>query len=242
MILLLDVGNTRIKWRLMQDHRVVGEGFVLRAELSELPARLGPGVDLQAVWVSSVAGPDMAEQIRQLFADRARLPIWFAGSSASVMGLRNSYADPSRMGVDRWLAMLAAWHPTQQPVCILDAGSALTIDFVDGGGAHVGGYIIPGLSLMERALLQDTDRVRFGDAARDRLDPGTSTESAVLNGLLLSQAGAVALALDRIEGEFDLVFTGGDGAALCAAVGRGGQFSENLVLDGLLLLGREAAV
>ena len=68
---------------------------------------------------------------------------------------------------------------------IVDAGSALTIDFVAANGEHRGGYILPGIDSMERALLSDTDRVRFGEARRDCIDPGRSTEEAVYNGLLL---------------------------------------------------------
>ena len=69
MILLLDVGNTRIKWRLMQGEDVAGQGYVLRAELSQLPGELGSDNVLNAVWVSSVAGPDVADEISALFVD-----------------------------------------------------------------------------------------------------------------------------------------------------------------------------
>jgi type III pantothenate kinase len=133
--------------------------------------------------------------------------------------------------------MLAAWQPRRQQVCVIDAGSALTIDFVAAAGQHIGGYILPGLDSMERALLSDTDRVRFGEAARDSLEPGCSTETAVFNGLLLSQAGAVRLALEQVTGQCELVFSGGNGRLLRDCLGLGGSLEADLVLDGLALLG-----
>ena len=140
------------------------------------------------------------------------------------------------------MAMLAAWQDARAAVCVVDAGSALTIDFVAAGGQHQGGYILPGLESMEHALLTDTDRVRFSDAARDQLDPGKSTEEAVYNGLLLSQAGAVALALDRAGADYALYFTGGDGRMLLGSLHLGGKFEEDLVLDGLHILAQEQVV
>ena len=81
--------------------------------------------------------------------------------------------------------------------------------------------------------------MRFGDAPRDRIEPGTSTETAVFNGLQLAQTGAIATALDRYGAGEALLFTGGGGAVAMRLLGRGGEYLEDLVLDGLALLGRE---
>lgn len=233
MILQLDIGNTRLKWRLVDGAHVVDGGAIVRSgDLRLPPLEQTP----EQVWVASVAGEEQEALLRQEFKD---LDVWFARTAEQACGLRNSYAQPHRMGVDRWLAMLAAWNQALDAVCVVDAGSALTIDFVSASGTHLGGYILPGLDSMERALLSDTDRVRFADAARDSLAPGQSTEEAVYNGLLLSQAGAVALALDRVGQVGTLYFSGGNGAVLQAALDRGGQFVPDLVLDGLALLANE---
>ena len=94
-------------------------------------------------------------------------------------------------------ALTAGW-PCSVPgsgsgagLCVIDAGSALTIDIVSAAGQHEGGYIIPGAALMERALLLDTDRVRFDEEVGYALAPGTSTAEAVRHGIALAQAGAV---------------------------------------------------
>ena len=239
MILQLDIGNTRVKWRQCHNGKVLGRGVAPRLELAGLFADIGKDASPAQVWVSSVAGEEAENRLRQQIVEQWGVSPWFARPGSQACGLSNSYAQPQRMGVDRWLAMLAAWQDARASVCVVDAGSALTIDFVAASGHHLGGYILPGLESMERALLSDTDRVRFADAARDQLEPGRSTEEAVYNGLFLSQAGAVSLALHRVSGDYALYFTGGNGDKLFRKLRLGGKFHEDLVLDGLELLAAE---
>ena len=240
MNLLLDIGNTLTKWRLVGDS-ADAQGFAPRADLQQMLQDIATEHAPLGVWVSSVAGQDVESDLAALVDSLWQLQPWFARTQESALGLQNSYQQPERMGVDRWLGMMAAWKQAHSAVCVVDAGSALTIDFVSTSGEHLGGYILPGIDSMERALLSDTDRVRFGEAARDQLEPGASTESAVYNGLLLSQAGAVAMALHRVRGDFGLIFTGGNGELLHQSLRLGGEYVPNLVLDGLNMLGIEQA-
>ena len=159
---------------------------------------------------------------------------WFARTQARTGTLHNSYADPGRMGVDRWLAMLGARARQPGRLCVIDAGSALTIDLVSAAGQHEGGYIIPGPALMERALLLDTERVRFDEDVEFTLVPGISTAEAVRHGIALAQAGAIVLALEQAGSEpLALLFCGGAGEALMHLVNRGGQWVPDLVFEGL---------
>ena len=138
------------------------------------------------------------------------------------------------MGVDRWLAMLGARDRNSGRLCVVDAGSALTIDLVSAAGEHEGGYIIPGPELMERALLLDTDRVRFSEDADYTLAPGTSTAEAVRHGIALAQAGAVSIALEQVTGDAPaLLFCGGGGEDLMRLLNRGGHWTPELVFEGL---------
>jgi type III pantothenate kinase len=133
--------------------------------------------------------------------------------------------------------MLAGRAREAGRICVVDAGSALTIDIVDESGQHEGGYIIPGPLLMERALLLDTDRVRFEEEVDYALNPGSSTAEAVRHGIALAQAGAVALAIDRDGGEtMQLLFCGGGGEALMQLLGRGGSYVPDLVFEGLAVM------
>jgi type III pantothenate kinase len=240
MILQLDIGNSRVKWRAVQEQEVKEQGVFARSELESLPILLDAATVPGGAWIASVAGAEVESTINVEINKRWGIDPWYARSAEQVCGLRNSYAEPARMGVDRWLAMLAAWKNIAGPVCVVDAGSALTIDFVGADGQHLGGYILPGIDSMERALLSDTDRVRFGDAARDQLAPGCSTEAAVYNGLLLSQAGSVSMAISQMGGGFTGCFSGGNGRLLRDLVQPSAAYRPDLVFEGLELLAQDS--
>lgn len=240
--LQLDVGNSSAKWRLLCGAEIVARGRYREEDAASREALLACSETLDAIWVSSVAHAEQDEALAGLLRRQWGVEPWFARSEAETHGLRNSYLEPERMGVDRWLAMLAARARCPGRLCVVDAGSALTIDLVSAEGRHEGGYIIPGPGLMERALLLDTDRVRFSEAADYRLQPGCSTAQAVRHGIALAQVGAVRQALAEAGSGLQLVMTGGGGAWLYEQLGRGGELVPDLVLDGLQLQGELRAV
>ena len=235
--LQLDVGNSSAKWRLMVEGEVVARGSYLPEDDSSRNNLLSCAERVDEIWIASVAAPAAESELATVLVDRWQREPWFARTAAVSGDLRNSYEHPSRMGVDRWLAMLGARDRAQGRLCVVDAGSALTIDLVDARGQHEGGYIIPGPLLMERALLLDTDRVRFDENVDYALAPGTSTAEAVRHGVALAQAGAISLVLDRVGGDsMTLLFCGGGGQALMQMLGRGGQWQPDLVFEGLAIM------
>ncbi|MFT5484182.1 MAG: type III pantothenate kinase [Halieaceae bacterium] len=230
MILDIDVGNTRVKWRLGTGDAAI-RGWYLRGDAANF-AEAKPA----AVRVSSVAGEIFEGELSEALQTRWGVVPWFARTPAQAHGLTNSYDDPTRMGVDRWLAMLAAWKRSGGPVCVVDAGSALTIDLVAADGVHRGGYIIPGCQTMQRSLLAGTDRVRFDGFAPVSLEPGTSTATAVGHGVLLAIVGSIELALARAtaSGEsYTTIVCGGDGEAVAGLLSGAVDFAPDLVFDGL---------
>jgi type III pantothenate kinase len=232
--LQLDVGNSSAKWRLVQHDKVLSRGNYRSGDSEAQAALLNCTEALDEIWISSVAAPAAESELAVLLRERWSVAPWFARTQAQTGTLRNSYGDPLRMGVDRWLAMLGARERQQGRLCVIDAGSALTIDLVSAAGRHEGGYIIPGPALMERALLLDTDRVRFDEAVDFALSPGTSTAEAVRHGIALAQAGAVTLALEHAGSEpISLLYCGGAGEMLLNLVGRGGAWFPDLVFEGL---------
>ena len=232
--LQLDVGNSSAKWRLVQGNTVSARGVYRTDDPASEAALLDSTDAVQQIWISSVASPAAEQALAALLHARWKVAPWFARTQARTGSLYNSYADPLRMGVDRWLAMLGARQRQQGRLCVVDAGSALTIDLVSAAGHHEGGYIIPGPALMERALLLDTDRVRFAEDVDFSLSPGTSTAQAVRHGIALAQAGAVALALQHAGSEpVSLLFTGGAGEMLMQLLDRGGVWAPDLVFEGL---------
>lgn len=232
--LQLDVGNSSAKWRLAHGDTVISRGNYRPGDAESQALLLNCADSLDEIWISSVAAPVAEQQLAGLLTGQWDITPWFARTEAHTGDLHNSYIDPTRMGIDRWLAMLGAREREKGRLCVVDAGSALTIDIVSAAGRHEGGYIIPGPALMERALLLDTDRVRFDEQIDYALAPGTSTAEAVRHGIALAQAGAVALALEQAGSEpVTLFFCGGAGETLMRLGQRGGQWAPDLVFEGL---------
>jgi type III pantothenate kinase len=235
--LQLDVGNSGAKWRLCIGDNVTARGNYLRSDSRTQNQLLNCADTLDNIWISSVATAEADAELAGLLLGQWGVQPWFAQTQASTGGLSNSYDEPARMGVDRWLAMLSARRREVGRFCVIDAGSALTIDLVSAAGQHEGGYIIPGATLMERALLLDTGRVRFAEEVGYALTPGTSTAAAVRHGIALAQAGSVALALDQAgDTPLALLYCGGGGEALMHLVQRGGQWLPDLVFEGLEIM------
>ena len=235
--LQLDVGNSGAKWRLCIGDNIAARGIYLRSDSRTQNQLLSCVEALDDIWVSSVATAEADAELTRLLLGQWGVQPWFAQTQARTGGLSNSYEEPARMGIDRWLAMLGARRRQVGRFCVIDAGSALTIDLVTAAGQHEGGYIIPGASLMERALLLDTGRVRFAEETGYALSPGTSTATAVRHGIALAQAGAVALALDQAGAEpLALLYCGGGGETLMHLVQRGGEWLPDLGFEGLELM------
>lgn len=243
MILELDLGNSLSKWRLLDAAGAVtarGVGDLQLWLAGTLPVAWGD--DCTRVRIASVLAPAVERDLEARLRSWRPVSVGWASSTASCAGVHNGYAEPGRLGVDRWLAMIAAYREQAGAVLVADIGSALTLDLVDRAGSHRGGYIIPGPRLMADALLQSTDRVRFEQGAGlGALDLGLSTEACVGNGIAAALTGAVLLGCRRAEsllsGPVALLVAGGYGAELVSSLGAAGlagaQWRPELVLDGL---------
>ncbi len=239
LILELDVGNTAIKWRRLSGAVVLDSGRIAD-NLDELEDLLDAEVSF--VRVASVAFSQRETQLKALLVGK-KVEHEFAVSQAECAGVRNGYDDVSSMGVDRWLAMVAAYNSCREACVIIDAGTALTIDVIDRGGQHHGGYILPGAELALTALGRSTGKVRFGVAASKSLGLGKNTGACVHNGKWLGLVGAVQLALHEAEKEIGVNYrvyvTGGDGVNVMQLAGdyaASWHYSKDLVLDGLALV------
>ncbi|MGQ9427497.1 type III pantothenate kinase [Gilvimarinus sp. F26214L] len=243
VILDLDMGNTRLKWRYRTPARILSEGAVGYAQsaLEELP---NPPRDLQRIRIATVVRGEALERLLQACRERWRIEPELARVQDRCAGLTQGYEDKSRLGVDRWLATLAAHEATRSACVVVSCGTAVTADLVTAGGVHLGGYIVPGLGLMRAALFDGTHAVKVEEvAAPTSLAPGTDTDAAVSRGLLLMLQGLVEKAVLELRdrGELPLVVvTGGDAEKLLPFLSGPHRSTEvlcrpNLVLDGLPL-------
>ncbi len=203
MILEIDAGNSRIKWRVIDDHQdpvIAGissdtlafaetdAGFeMLDKVFSSLSSKSED--PLTRARVSSVRGAVFDAMLSDWLLEKWQLEAEFAVVERHCGGVTNSYTDITTMGVDRWLAMLAAYKKTQGACCILDCGSAATYDWLDAEGIHQGGYIVPGLYLMQESLAKKTPALKISFEQWTPPVPGKSTREAITSGIVAMLTG-----------------------------------------------------
>ena len=243
MQLQLDVGNTRVKWRSLKAGVVIARGAVVRLGagsdqqvLQQLSDVVGTGV--VEVLVASVADETFARLIDAHMRTVYGVDSRFARASAESAGVGSGYSQPHKLGVDRWLAVLAASRLGGERWLVLDCGSAVTLDVLQSG-CHLGGYIVPGLRLMSESLFAQTAQVKVGLPQVEGWQPGRNTDEAVGRGIPMMVAGLVREAVRHIgpEGGWQLVVTGGDANVVAALLQDwpGLRVEDDLVLDGLAL-------
>lgn len=238
MRLEFDCGNTRIKWRIREDKNILKRGSFFTSE--SFGQSVFDGVNFVAinrVMVSSVLSDEYNKSVAAWSLRELGLNPEFAISELSCNGVINGYQQPERLGVDRWLSILAAKSKVNAGCVIVDCGSAITVDLVTSWGEHLGGYIAPGLRLMREALDLKTakvEQIKMGYA--DTIFPGRNTSSAIKAAELAMIAGLIGQA-EAILRNYDstdatLCITGGDGEWLSSMLANS-IFIEDLVLDGL---------
>jgi len=242
-MLAIDSGNTRTKWAVFTDDGCIQDaGVCLNAELGEfvIPVSWQP---CKLAIVANVAGEGVAASITALLKKAGIAVVW-AKAEAETLGLKNNYEAPESLGVDRWAALVAAFKRyLNQPAClVVNAGTALTIDAIDQN-AFIGGLIVPGFSMMQNALLQNTAAVnpQNGQIKTFPLSTADASASGVLNAIV----GAIVMQADKLESYGQdvptVVITGGDAAMLMPILtqvfGAKPVLAEHLVLEGLYLMG-----
>lgn len=228
----LDIGNSRTKWRFgTASGRLKSPRIPSLTDVAEGPAR---------VRISAVAG--VREKIASEIQVRFGVMPEFAEASRELAGVVCCYDDPQRLGVDRWLALVAAWRRARGAVAVVDAGTAITVDLVDVGGQHRGGYIVPGIGLMRRSLAGEARDLGLPKLAANSdgfPPPGKSTDAAIGGGTLAMAVSFVDAALTRFAASSKTDITtflcGGDAHLLHSRLAAPTRVTPTLVLDGLAI-------
>ena len=236
-ILDIDLGNTRLKWRQRDVERTLSEGALVYREVGDL-SPLAELSEVARVRIASVVkGPAFEQLISYLRLTHSCDPE-LAQVQKLCAGVRQAYRDPMRLGVDRWLCLLAA-HQGQQPAVVMSSGSAITVDLLRADGEHLGGYIVPGFDMMRRALFEGTSAVKLDTLKPpSSLAPGRDTVEAVNAGLLVMARGLIEHAVIQMrasDGEPRVLITGGAAEQLRAFLDGESVYNPHLVLDGLAL-------
>lgn len=247
MKLLLDLGNTRLKWALQQSdqwlaHGAVGWSEDLQAVLAPAWAALPPasGVFAASV-VDAVRESHVAAVVTRLCG---RDTAWLR-TPAAACGVRNAYAEPQRLGVDRFLAMVAAHAEGIGPCVLAGVGTALTLDALAADGRHLGGLIAPGPPLMQQSLLGATAQVQL-DRPGEILELADNTPDAVASGCWLAATALIerfaAQAAKPLGTQPVLCLGGGDAARLLPLLSLPARLTHNAVLRGLAVWANDARV
>lgn len=245
--LLLDIGNSRLKWGIGEGGAIRRTGHISRQRIREhglqvLTTKLPRRVD--AVMASNVAGASFATRLSGVISAHCDCDVRFAKSESHAFGITNSYRQPRTMGVDRWVAMIGAFAEFGAACVIVDAGTAVTIDALDEDGVHLGGQILPGVTLMADALSSSTSNIpsvaRAAKGTGDAMNMfASSTADAVREGALNAVVGAIERSIRLLRSNaYDpvVILTGGDGSRILGAVDAAVEHRPNLVLQGLLYM------
>jgi type III pantothenate kinase len=245
-VLLVDIGNTRVKWARLVSGRLGRQRAAAYAgwKRDDFARRIiGRARGLERIIVVSVAGGRIDRFLAAAARQRAGIAPEFFASKRRAAGVTTLYVEPWRLGADRLVAAIGGHHlARRRAVCVIGVGTALTLDLVDAHGRHRGGAIVPAPSLMKDSLLTKTNGIRR--RARGGASSGSlfarSTRSAIEQGSRF----AAAAVIDRAVGEARallgraplVLLTGGGAPALRPLIRSAHTLVPDLVLRGLAVL------
>lgn len=251
MVLVIDVGNTRLKWAWLTTTGLTDQQAVVHRGVKPevwTAALFGTERAASRILVSNVAGKPMQRLLTRVARERYGVRPEFITAAAHWGDLRNGYLDPELLGADRWLALVGAWTSARSALCIIDAGTAVKVDSVDASGQHLGGLIAPGLHMMRESLLKGTKDIAKAAQHSTPSMAGVlanNTVGAVSRGAVFALVGLADRAAEHIENSTGvrpkLFITGGDAGLITGTMRLHGEVVPDLVLRGLAVIALQPA-
>ena len=259
LYLMFDVGNTRLKWAAVESTQHPSDrqkklwaysGSVTsnalqsaeaRTELADYIAKTLPKPD--AIAFTCVAGPQSITNIQSLFPQWNELSWKQLSGDSQYLGIRTLYQDPGKLGADRWAAVIGARALSNTNTLIISAGTATTIDLLGANGVHYGGWILPGLSLMQESLQNNTAQLPLAERANSQTGFGINTNDAIIGGCDAAQIGAITQAIEvakQMNHPVEKIwFDGGNAKILAQEMMRSGVANSQAIetTEGLVLRG-----
>ncbi|MEJ2138224.1 MAG: type III pantothenate kinase [Gammaproteobacteria bacterium] len=250
MKLLIDIGNSRIKWacdhggQLRYPDSVSHRGAQAEAVAEFIGKLAQPPSAAVAV---NVAGPALGKAVAEALQQKFGIGLRFVVTTDTCGEVTNGYSAAEQLGADRWAAIVAAWHICRRPACVIDAGTAVTLDIIGEHGHHQGGIIVPGLRLMHTSLNNETSDISGFSQRSDGMNPGLGwvghdTRSAVEKGILFMLYATVDAAINRLSAAGTapaVMLTGGDAELLAPLLACPAEHYPLLVLEGVRYLAAE---
>ncbi|MGA8034310.1 MAG: type III pantothenate kinase [Casimicrobiaceae bacterium] len=246
-VLVIDVGNSRMKWGLRGPRGWIAQGAVANQDIGSLAVRDWQTLERPARAVGvNVAGEAARVRVEGQLA-RWRLTMEWQQASAQAGGVVNRYANPARLGADRWASLVAARRretargAPPRPAIVVNAGTAVTVDALDADGVFHGGLIVPGIHLMLQSLADNTAALRVTPGRFQ--DFPTSTPDALRTGALQAVCGAIEqmrAKLARDGAEVVCYLAGGGAQDIAPHLSPPLERVDNLVLEGVLVLASQS--
>jgi type III pantothenate kinase len=236
--LLIDLGNTRLKWAQQTDGDWHTDAAVLAGydvvSLLDKAWRVLPAPE--QIVISSVSSPETLKTVTRWIERNWSIAPHILHAQAEQLGVKSRYTDPTTLGVDRWAALIAVRGLTSSPACIIDCGTAVTVDALSADGEFLGGVIFPGLHLLRSSLTRGTQGIKVADGNEAEC-LARSTADGVAAGALFGLVGALENLIQEYRktlGEGMQVFlTGGDAPRLAPRLKEAVTQTPDLVLKGL---------
>lgn len=235
--LLIDAGNSTLKWVVVIDGQWCAQGRTDYADWPALQAELTANTEC---FIASVTATTHEQQLAALLETAGISATWLT-AEASFAGVTNNYLNPQQLGVDRWMGLIAARQRTHEPLLVVSAGTAMTVDALSAEGVFLGGLIIPGAALMRHSLGQGTSRVT--EAMGHWLAFPRTTADAVQSGIVATLCGAIQLQYARLAEAAGMaphcLLTGGDASMVLSHLTVPAEQVPTLVLEGVDCIARE---
>ena len=246
MKLLVDIGNSRVKWAIL-DTAGLGESQSFERTKTGIKTALNKAwknlSGINAVFVANVGGEKLHQQLSEWTEKNWQIMPKAITTEQRRFGVTNAYEQPEKLGIDRWLSLIAARQHARQAQCIIDCGTAMTIDIVTKTGQHQGGMIMPGLSLMRRSLAANTDALTEEPDEQEFKTLATNTFSAIQAGTLYTVTATLERLISDLKQSFNnqirFIITGGDAQHLLPLLPDDINYYPDIVLKGLAFYARQ---
>jgi len=243
--LLLDIGNSRLKWATSQNKMDISAQTCFdyrQDDLLQYAEHVWSDILVDSIWISSVAAPSVYHSIYAWFKHKFGVEALLLRTPKQGVSVRLAYDVPEKLGSDRWAGMEAAYAVSHDAVLVVSCGTAITLDVVDRQGMHKGGYICPGIGLMQNAVQAGTSAIK--NVVADFLEApylGTTTDSCVQSGVLMAVISLIRSTWNQARDEMNLQpvlwITGGDAEYIVShLVGLPVRYDPALVLNGVALI------
>ncbi|CAH1388168.1 type III pantothenate kinase [Candidatus Nitrotoga sp. M5] len=237
-MLLIDAGNSRVKWATVEDGMWLHQNVLENTNASALCMAFSELPPPDRILVSNVAGENMAQLISAACA-AWHCPIQFIVAQVSLSGVRNSYEHPAQLGSDRWAALIAAWHHERSSCLVINCGTATTVDALSAEGEFLGGLILPGVGMMRSSLAAGAAQLVQTKGVWQEFPRNTA--DATFSGSIRATIGAIRLQYEAltVRGSARCLLSGGAADDIQLYLKLPLVRVDNLVLRGLQRIGQE---